>query len=129
MMPEIKKFTDLNIEKELCSCLQSADSKILETIYEISYFFLTDDECIFVYDLADGVIAKHIDCYLNQYWKEFWTFPDNYTFLFPFITKDLLKNGFIKYSAELSRRDHQHLYDYMFATQNSYDWSDSPYAE
>lgn len=129
MMPEIKKFTNLNIEKEMRTYLSLDDYDALDNVYAISHFFLSDDDCIFVYDLADSVTVKHINCYLNQYWKEFWLFPDKYPFLVPFITKDLLNTGFIKYSAELSKCDHQHLYDYMFATQNPYNWSDCPYAE
>lgn len=114
MMPEIKKFTSLNIERELWFYLQSSDFKMVEATYAISLFFLSDDDCIFVYDLADGVTVKHINCYLNQYWKEYWSFPDKYPFLPPFIVKDLLDNKFLKYSVEHSKQDHQDFFDDMF---------------
>ena len=119
-MPEIKKFTNLNIEKELRSCLQSDDYKTIETIYDISYFFLTDHECTFIYDLADEVSVKHVGCYLRQYWKAFWNVPSDYPFMVPFILQDLLKEGFLKYSANYSKRDHQHLYDFMYPYYEAY---------
>lgn len=127
MVPELK-ITTLNIEKDFNNLLLTNDIEDLRISFRIANYILTDQDCIFIYDLADCVEAKDIDCYLRQYWKSAWEDIENYRFLIPSIRDELFDNELIRYSVSYSGSSCCHLYDFMFRNVTGKS-SICPYAE
>lgn len=110
MMPEIKNF---NFSTQFNILLRANDEEMLEEAWTIADL-LSDEECIFRYDLADDVNIKSISCYLKQYWKAYWDNFDGNPMLNAIILKAMKDDGLIKYAPQLSEKIYQDFYDEMF---------------
>ena len=124
---EIKK---LNFYNQFTRYAIFSDVEYIENSWTLAQMF-SDSDCIFRYDLADGVTIKEIITYLNQYWKGYWLNYDCNTMLDSLILEAMKKDGLVKYAPNLPDEAYHEFYDFMFFSLHtiSEKGDDCPYAE